>query len=358
MNNGITYGFQEGFIATDIAINGNNIYVTSGEDGVLAVYDKNTVALLNELPLSDLRSVTMANNNIAVLDASKGVSIFDANFSLVKEIAISSDFGIASKRTLDFSNDKLFVSEGSKGAGIYNASTGAFVEYIPILINPEGSDASDNVTNAVAVNESAILMANGGAGLSLSEESSGSTTPVGIIDLDGSINFVASKGDYIFAASGTAGLQIIKMNKPNQSLETKCEDLTSYRGSSNITVPANETMAYQGSKRLRQIDVFGDLLLCGSWTVSTGVALNTDSLFEMKGAIIVGNNRSTKDITVASNATLVIEGDLVIYGDLILGDGATIEFLGSSSRAYITGEVTKADTAVVKGEFNDMLNRF
>ncbi|WP_282133826.1 hypothetical protein [Cellulophaga baltica] len=358
VNNGITYGFQEGFIATDIAINGNNIYVTSGEDGVLAVYDKNTVALLNELPLSDLRSVTMANNNIAVLDASKGVSIFDANFSLVKEIAISSDFGIASKRTLDFSNDKLFVSEGSKGAGIYNASTGAFVEYIPILINPEGSDASDNVTNAVAVNESAILMANGGAGLSLSEESSGSTTPVGIIDLDGSINFVASKGDYIFAASGTAGLQIIKMNKPNQSLESKCEDLTSYRGSSNITVPANETMAYQGSKRLRQIDVFGDLLLCGSWTVSTGVALNTDSLFEMKGAIIVGNNRSTKDITVASNATLVIEGDLVIYGDLILGDGATIEFLGSSSRAYITGEVTKADTAVVKGEFNDMLNRF
>ncbi|WP_158978400.1 hypothetical protein [Cellulophaga sp. L1A9] len=358
INGGITYGFQEGFIGTDIAIDGNNIYVTSGKDGVLAVYDKSSVELMDETPLTDLRSVTIANNNIAVLDASKGVSIFDTNFSLIKEIAISSDFGIASKRTLDFSQDKIYVSEGSKGAGIYNATSGAFIEYISILINPEGSDASDNVTNAVAVNENAILMANGGAGLSLSEEATDSRSPVGIIDLDGSINFVASKGDYIFAASGTAGLQIIKMNKPDQSLESKCEELTSYRGSSTITVPANEIMAYQGSKRLQQINVAGDLLLCGTWTVSNDITLDASSLFEMKGSVIVGNNRSTNNITVATNAALRIEGDLVIYGDLILEEGATLDFLGSSSRVYITGTVTKAETAEVTGEYNDLLKKF
>ncbi|ADV51052.1 hypothetical protein Celal_3803 [Cellulophaga algicola DSM 14237] len=358
VNSGITYGFQEGFIGTDIAIDGNSIYVTSGKDGVLAVYDKNSVTLMNETPLTDLRSVTTVNNNIAVLDASKGVSIFDTNFSLIKEIAISSDFGIAAKRTLDFSQDKIYVSEGSKGAGIYNATSGAFIEYISILINPEGSDATDNVTNAVAVNENAILMANGGAGLSLSEESSNSTSPVGIIDLEGSINFVASKGDYIFAASGTAGLQIIKMNKPNQSLETKCEDLTSYRGSSNLVVATNEIIAYQGSKRLNKINVAGELLLCGTWTVSNDITLDANSLFEMKGAIYVGNNRNKKNITVGSNATLRIEGDLAIYGDLILEDGATLEFLGSSSRVYITGNVTKAETAEVTGEYNDLLNKF
>lgn len=358
IDGGITYGFQEGFIGTDIAINGNNIYITSGKDGVLAVYDKNNVELLNEMPLADLRSVTIAENNIAVLDASKGVSIFDANFSLIKEIAISSDFGIASKRTLDFSNDKIFVSEGSKGAGIYNATTGAFIEYISILISPDGSDASDNVTNAVAVNENVILMANGGAGLSLSEESSESTSPVGIIDLDGSINFVASKGDYIFAASGTAGLQIIKMNKPNQSLATKCENLTSYKGSSKLTVGSNEVIAYQGSKRLNEIEVAGDLLLCGSWTVSNNVNLDVDSLFEMKGSIIVGNNRNKKTISVAANASLRIEGDLIIYGDLILEEGATLDFLGTSSRVYITGKVTKAESADVTGDFNDILKSF
>ena len=290
VNAGITYGFQQGFIATDIAISGNNLYVTSGKDGSLVTYDKNTIEVINELPFADLRSVTIENNRVAVLDASTGVTILDENFTVINEIAIASDFGIASKRTIDFSNDRIIVSEGSKGAGIYNSTTGEFIEYIPIFINAEGTDAADNVTNAVAVNEEAILMANGGAGLSLSEETSDSTSPVGIIDLDGSINYVASKGDYIFAASGLAGLQIIKMNKPNESLANRCSDLQSYKGSSNLNVNQGEIFAYQGEKRLNTINVGGELLLCGSWTVSGDVNMNADSLFEMNGSFMVGRN--------------------------------------------------------------------
>tara|TARA_R110002050_G_scaffold56512_1_gene127008 strand:+ start:105624 stop:107258 length:1635 start_codon:yes stop_codon:yes gene_type:complete len=354
---GVSYGFQQGFIATDIAISGNNLYVTSGKDGSLAVYDMNTVEVINELPFADLRSVTIENNRVAVLDASTGVTILDENFAILKEIAIASDFGIASKRTIDFSNDRIIVSEGSKGAGIYNSTTGEFIEYIPIFINAEGTDAADNVTNAVAVNEEAILMANGGAGLSLSEETSDSTSPVGIIDLDGSINYVASKGDYIFAASGLAGLQIIKMNKPNESLANRCSDLQSYKGSSNLNVNQGEIFAYQGEKRLNTINVGGELLLCGSWTVSGDVNMNADSLFEMNGSFMVGRNNKRKNVTV-SNATFRVEGDLVIYGDLILNDGAKLEFIGADSRVYITGSVNQSNTAVVSGDFEDLNNKF
>lgn len=355
---GITYGFQEGFIATDIAISGNNIYVTSGKDGSLTVYDKNSVEITNELPFADLRSVTIENGKIAVLDASKGVSIFDANFSLLKEIGITSDFGEASKRTLDFSNDRIIVSEGANGAGIYNSLTGDFIAYIPILINPSGSDSADNVTNAVAVNEEAILMANGGAGLSLSEESSDSTNPVGIIDLAGSINYVASKGDYIFAASGTAGLQIIKMNKPNGSLAPKCLDVLEYEGNSTIIVNSGDVLAYTGGKRLSKVDVNGELLLCGSWTVRNEVTINEGGIFEMNGSFIVGKNSSRRDVIVNNNATFRVEGNLTIYGDLILNEGAKLEFVGADSSVYVTGRVTKANSATVTGNFLDVLNKF
>ena len=355
---GITYGFQEGFIATDITISGNNIYVTSGKDGFLTVYDKNSVEILNELPFADLRSVTIEDGKIAVLDASKGVSIFDTNFNLLKEIGITSDFGLASKRTLDFSNGRILVSEGSNGAGIYNSSTGAFIEYIPILINPEGSDGGDNVTNAVAVNEEVILMANGGAGLSLSEETSESTSPVGIIDLDGSINYVASKGDYIFAASGTAGLQIIKMNKPNGSFAAKCVDLEDYKGSSKIDVNSDEILAFTGSKRLNSVKIEGELLLCGSWTVKGDVDIIKEGIFEMNGSFIVGNNNSQKKITVKENATFRVEGNLTIYGDLVLENDAKLEFVGAASSVYVTGKVTIKDSASVSGNFTDVLNKF
>ncbi|MBU2996380.1 hypothetical protein KO500_08035 [Cellulophaga baltica] len=358
INQGVSYGFQEGYNSTDVTIADNKLLVTSGKEGSLTIYDKNSIEILNEIMYTDLRAVATSDDLTAVLDADSGVKIFDANFNVINEIAISSDFGVNSKRTIDFSEENIIVSEGSNGAGIYNANTGAFVEYIPILINPEGSNSSDNVTNAVAVNEEVILMANGGAGLSLSTEMSDSTNPVGIIDLDGSINFVTSKGDYIFAASGSEGLQIIKMNKPNESLEEKCSDLETYRGSATISVGYNEVEAYQGSKRLSLVSVSGELLLCGTWTVSNNTTINEDGLFEMNGTFIVGNNRNKKNITVGKNATFRIEGDLGIYGDLILEEGAHLEFIGNESLTYITGSVIKAESATIIGEFNDYNNKF
>ncbi|QWX85112.1 hypothetical protein H0I23_05605 [Cellulophaga sp. HaHaR_3_176] len=354
---GIVYGFQEGYVGTDIAVN-DNIYVTSGKDGTLSVYDANTVENIKEMPFSDLRSVAIDNNRIGVLDASAGVSVFDENFVLLKEISITSDFGEVSKRTIDFSGDRVIVAEGSKGAGVYSTTTGALLEYIPIMINPEGSDSQDNVTNAIAVNEEVILMANGGAGLSLSKEEGDSSSPVGVLDLDGSINYVISNGDYIFAASGTAGLQIIKMNKPSESLENRCSELTNYNGSSNLNVNSGEVIEYKGSKRLSSINVGGQLLLCGSWSVQENTTINEDGLFELNGYIIVGRNSKRRDVIINSNAKLRVEGRLIIYGDLILNDGASLEFIGSDSDVYVRGSVIKSESATITGEYRDLNNKF
>ncbi len=355
---GIIYGFQEGYNATDIAVRSNEVLVTSGREGFVSIYNKSDLTPIKEAPFMDLRSVAVKDNQIAILDASQGVSILDANLNSIRDIAIDSDFGTNTKRTLDFSGEHIVVAEGSKGAGVYNYATGSFVEYIPILLNPENVDDADVVTNAVATNKEVLLMANGGAGLCLSEEQQNSTDLVGIIQLEGSINYVASKDDYIFAASGKEGLQIIKLNRPDESLVSRCAELSAYRGSSNINVNTNQDLAYRGAKRFNNFNVSGSLLLCGSWTVKNDVNLNTASLFEMNGTLVIGRNNKRKNVNINEGATMRVEGNLTIYGDLNLNDGATIEFVGENSVVNIFGSVNRNGNTAVEGSYRDIKSKF
>ncbi|MFS4418639.1 hypothetical protein [Maribacter sp. 2307ULW6-5] len=354
---GVFYGFQPGYNATDIEIVGDKVLLTSGRDGIIAVYDKDDLERLKESPFDDLRSVAVKGNEIAVLNAGQGVSILNSELSPLRNIAIDSDFGFNTKRTLDFNDENIVVAEGSKGAGIYNATTGQFVQYVPIMLQPEGNPA-DHVTNAVAVNEGVLLMANGASGLCLSEEDGDNKSLVGIIQLEGSINFVASQGDYAFAASGREGLQIIKLNKPNASLVNRCATLEAYRGSANLNVNSGEEVAYRGAKRFNTLNINGTLLLCGSWTVRNDVNLNSDGLFEMNGTLVVGRNNRRRNITVNSGATLRIEGNLTLFGDLTLNDGATLEFIGDNSVVNIFGKVNKNGSASVKGTYRDVRGAF
>ena len=356
ISGGITYGFQEGFNANDIAIEGNKVLMTSGRDGYITEFDKQTLEINNESPYADLRSLAVNNGQVAVLDASFGVRFLDAGLNEINQIPIDSDFRLADKRTLALSNNKVVVAEGSRGAGIYNASTGVLIEYVPIPINPAQVAEENIVTNATALNEELLLMANGGAGLCLTEDNNG-VDIVGIIELQGSINYVASRGDYIFAASGRNGLQIIKINRPDSSLEARCDGTPTYSGSSRLTVPANADLAYSGSRRFRNMNIEGNLLLCGTWTVRDEVEMAPGALFVMRGVLIVARNNRRRDVTVGANATLRIEGDLTIYGDLILEEGASLEFLGTS-RVNVFGDVDIDDTATVTGTFDDVQNKF
>ncbi len=360
----IIYGFQQGHVATDVAIKGNSVLVTSGFDGSVTKYDSGSLEIQDEAPFTDLRSVSVSDENVAVLDADKGIVFLDENLEIIKEIPVASDFPQAAKRTLDFYSEKMVVAEGGKGAGVYDAKTGTLLQHVPILDNTAGSQksktgvASDNVTNAVAVNEDILLMANGSNGLCLSEEESNSIETFGIIALEGSINYVESKGDYIFAASGLEGLQILKLNRPDQSLVARCAELPAYQGSANLNVNSGETKGYRGSKRFNQLNINGSLLLCGSWTANNNSNINSNALFEMNGTFVIGRNNKRKNITVNSGATFRVEGNLTIYGDLILNNGATIEFIGDNSVANIFGKVRRSGNTEVKGTFSDVQNKF
>jgi len=354
----IIYGFQEGFNSTDIEVTPIHVVVSSGGDGTITVYDKRDLSVIREAAFQDLRSVAMDNDQFAVLDAGKGVSILDSELNITKEISINTDFGAGTKRTLAFNGDEVLVPEGTKGAGLYSVSSGSLIEYIPILIDPNGTSTEGRETNAVAANEEVILMANGGAGLCLSEDKGNGSDLVGIIDLEGSINYVESKGDYIFAASGKKGLQIIKLNRPSQSLAEECASLTIYSGSSKLVINEGQDIAFKGSKRFGSIKVSGSLLMCGTWTVRNDVDVIENGLMEMNGTLVVGSNKKRKKITVEKGAVLRIEGNLTIYGDLELKDDSTIEFIGSNSVVNIFGDVNIDDNVTISGDFDDAQNKF
>lgn len=358
LGSGIKYGFQQGYNANDVFIEEGKVHVTSGKEGSLTVYNQTDLSIENEFPFADLRSLSYNNGNIAVLDAGKGVSVLGPNYEIMKEIPIGTDLGNSTKRIIDFSGDRIIVSEAAKGAGVYSYSSGSLLEYIPILINPDGVDQADVVTNAVAANDGILLMANGGAGLCLSEEGDISAKPVGIIELEGSINYVASKGDYIFAASGLEGLQIIKLNRPSASLETACENTPRYSGSANLNISQGQQAAFSGSKRFNNFTVSGDLLLCGSWTVRQTVTIKNNASLSISGTMLIARNNSRRNLVVNQDAKLTIEGDVTIYGDLVLDNGSTLEFLGADSKINIFGRVIRNGNVTISGEFEDIRNKF
>ncbi|MGI9547405.1 MAG: hypothetical protein ACR2MM_09230 [Flavobacteriaceae bacterium] len=355
---GITYGFQQGFNANDLVVKDGLVWVTSGKDGSLTSYSQNDLQIQDEVPFTDLRSLAIDGSNIAVLDAGSGVTIMDSDLQIIKEIAINTNFGDFTKKSLDFDGDKIVVAEAEKGAGVYSFFSGQLVEYIPILLNPTGVDEGDIVTNAVASNDKVLLMANGGAGLCLSEDNGTGTDLFGIIELEGSINYVASKDDYIFAASGREGLQIIKMNKPSQSLTARCASLPEYDGSTKVIIANGENVGYSGTKRLNNINISGSLILCGSWTVSNNVGIKEGGLFEINGTLVVGRNNRKRHISLDTNSTFRVEGNLTIYGDLVLNDGATLEFIGDNNIVNIFGSVKTNGTVTITGNFEDLKNKF
>ncbi|MEM7382036.1 MAG: hypothetical protein AAF361_12680, partial [Bacteroidota bacterium] len=287
LSGGVSYAFQQGFNANDVKISGSSVLVTSGRDGTLTSYSAADLSVQNEISFADLRSVAVDNGNIALLDAGTGIRILDNGFQPVKDIPISTDFGGASKRTLDFSGDRIVVPEAANGAGVYSLSSGSLLEYIPILINPDGVAEADIVTVGTAANDDIILMANGGAGLCLVEKDATNNDIYGIIELDGSTNYVATKGDYVISASGREGVQVIKLNKPSESLAAECATLPVYSGSSKLTVNSGDDVGYTGAKRFNNITVNGSLLLCGSWTSNNRVNINSGGVFEMNGTLVV-----------------------------------------------------------------------
>lgn len=374
----LTNAFQQtvlaGKVGTDVASGGSKYYAVSGATGILAQLNKANQQIEISIPLNDLRALGYNNNKIVVLSGTDGVQIYNANgLSPVTSFSTSPDVAEA-KRTIDFIDGKLLVSEGYNGVGVYNLATGTKLQKLALPTQVTGVDPSDIVSNAVSVNATRVFVANGGAGLYVYAPDNNELKLLGSLDLKGSSNFVLSRGEYIFVATGTGGLKIIKTVAPDSGA-VNCSGYAVYNGNEWLNVNSGQILEYSGTKSLQGINVNQTLTWCGALTASQGVNINSNATFNMYGQFfqgtqsnpwnslninsgalfnLKGNFTTYGHMTLNSNANWKIEGNVTIFGNLTINQGSKIEFIGTNSSITIHGTVTKNGASTITGTFNDV----
>ncbi|ADF50691.1 conserved hypothetical protein [Zunongwangia profunda SM-A87] len=350
----------EGNVAVDISGFDDKIIGVSGATGVLGLYDAVSLETIAEQPIPDLRSIAYGNNKIAVLSGSEGLAMYNPGDLSVLNRINTPNLASESKRTIAFKDQAILVAEGGNGVGIYDSNSGNTLQQLSIPLPVDSAyDSEDVVTNAVSIAGDFILMANGGAGFGIAKLDENNTlVEEGIVDLEGSSNYIQSDGDYIFVASGTGGLKIIKVSQPEATDNfAACESYDVYRGNSNLNVNSNQVMAYRGAATLKNLNVGGDFTFCGSINIQNSTNLDSQGTFNMRGAMAVGIFGRNHDLNINSGSVLRIEGTLVVYGNLNLNSGSTLEFVGNGSRIHVFGNVRQNSGSTVIGNYIDTSNK-
>lgn len=346
--------YLESRVTTDVAANTASYFAVTGDAGSLFKINASTKAVAGKTAVADLRSIALNGENLVTLSGTKGVNIYNqSTLALQKSFTTSTDVSGA-KRTMDFDGTKLLVSEGAKGLGIYDMTSGSKLQTIGITTAGE-----DNVTNAVSVNDGYAFVANGALGLNVYQTGS-QLSLLGALGIAGSSNYVKSSGNYIYVASGTGGLKIIKMEKPNTTFAS-CSSYGIYNQGKDLILNSNETKSYAGATAINSVIVNSNAVLthCGSISVQNSLILNSNSTFNMRGSLAQGKYQQSNptELIINSNATLQIEGSVVIWGDLRLNSGAKINFIGNDSSITIYGKVTKNSNVTITGTYKDTENK-
>ncbi|MBN1598555.1 MAG: hypothetical protein JW894_09700, partial [Bacteroidales bacterium] len=110
-----------------------------------------------------------------------------------------------------------FAALGEEGLKCFNLDLSAEVpcSALPGPVIPEDGNEAEYVTNGVSISYGGwVYIANGAAGLDIARvDRDGNLTWCGNIDLGSSVNFVEASNNYVFVATGTGGLKILKVTE-------------------------------------------------------------------------------------------------------------------------------------------------
>ncbi|GAA3739746.1 MULTISPECIES: hypothetical protein [Flavobacterium] len=346
--------YLESRVTTDVAANTSNYFAVTGDNGSLYKINSSTKVIAGKAALADLRSIALTSDKVVTLSGTKGVNIYNqSTLALQKSFATSNDVSGA-KRTMDIDGTKLFVSEGPNGLGVYDINSGSKLQTIGITTAGE-----DNVTNAVSFNDGYAFVANGALGLNV-YQSTTQLNLLGSVGIAGSSNYVKSSGDYIYVASGTGGLKIIKMEKPSTTFAS-CLTYGLYNQGKDLILNSNDIKSYQGATAINSAIINSKAVLthCGSIAILNNLTLNSGGTFNMRGSLSQGKYQQSTptQLIINSGAKLVVEGSVVIWGDLTLNSGAQIEFVGNTSSITVYGKVTKNTGVTITGNYVDTENK-
>ncbi len=223
------------YSANSIKVTEENIFITSGDNGGLTVFDREYNLVRSDF-ISDARSVDINSMNAYVLSGQPGkISLFDlASSTAAGQYAIGGANTPYSKSEIAVNDNYIFAALNEEGVKMLYPD-GNLKQHIPKPITPEGASEEDHVTNSVSINYPLLFMGNGESGIAVGElipELDDQVVILGTMSFNdlGSANFVQSRDSVVFVASGLGGLKILAISidegVPDDIIPTEpCETL-------------------------------------------------------------------------------------------------------------------------------------
>jgi hypothetical protein len=208
------------FSANGIYVSNDRIYITSGDTGGLTILDKD-YNLIRRESIPDARSVTANDDFVYVLSGQPGtLSVFNkTNSQFINTTQIGGANTPHSKSEISATDEYLFAALNEDGLRMVNLNTTprTIRQHIPRPETPPGDIDANHVTNSVSFNHPLLFIGNGQSGISVGELISQQND---LIVLKGrmvfedktSTNFVQSRGNVVFVASGLGGLKILSIS--------------------------------------------------------------------------------------------------------------------------------------------------
>jgi len=207
-----------GYVATDINVLG----VVTGTQGGFYEINEQALNFANyATDLEDARSVAYNSTNgeyVALLgNPGRLITGLPANQQTIQLGGISYE---GTKAIVRVQDGLAYAALGDGGLKVVDLASGLITASIDRPEIPSGQNEKNYVTNGVSVNESGyVFIANGAAGVYVAKISDlGQLEVLGYLDLDASVNYVESHGDYLFVAAGEKGVAIIRMEGLNGPL--------------------------------------------------------------------------------------------------------------------------------------------
>lgn len=218
-----------GFAANSIKEFGDRIYITSGDNAGLSVYNLDLTTLEEFVEIDDARWVDVNNDWVVVLSGGTGGTIQKFNRSTM-QLEGSFSFPGANtpeaKNTVEIIGELALIAAGQSGAHIMDLNNGTILHTIPLPNAANlGLDPDRVETNAVSADQEFIFISNGEAGVYVAEASTNlnnytsgnqlSVTLLGSLQFGDSesVNHVTYRDNNLFIASGLGGVKAVRLSR-------------------------------------------------------------------------------------------------------------------------------------------------
>ncbi len=218
----------QSWVANGIVWNNQWLCVTSGNStgagqaggaGAINFSKVDSLEIINWNGFNNAQYVTEDDSRIVVLQggANASLRLFDKSAStlvLTNQLALDAISPADGKNTLTLKNNVAYVAMGEAGVKAISLTDGSVLNWLASP-TPDSGDPADYISNAVALDDDYLYIANGGGGLYVCPipTQNGEMAVGGTWDFQSSANYVETSGNHIFVASGTGGLKILRKSE-------------------------------------------------------------------------------------------------------------------------------------------------